>query len=332
MNSIGITGENEPGKAHSTHPIHSNIDPHPQTIKLSNNPAASTSVSPSIAVRSTQFHGSSAHLSSIRRPKLSDELRRQVLVNASTVLKEHERLQRSQERRVRSPARISSRTMRAGQNARSLRVKGKVPKVTATETGELTRIVKGLCYTEEEPVVRAKVERLLESEKKLNLRDNIVVNKGDIELLEPSASGQTPPSTTTNLNDTHTTGAETWGLRRQFAHQEISYKREALERAFGWHSQIIDNLEALEEQVVCSPVETGSREEAAPAPMGENVSGGEKFIGAVKVQGSIHSKSSSSALPSRGAYTGEAAEIETGIMGHSVAGRGKTQCEYQKKW
>ena len=162
VNSIGITGENEPGKAHSTHPIHSNIDPHPQTIKLSNNPAASTSVSPSIAVRSTQFHGSSAHLSSIRRPKLSDELRRQVLVNASTVLKEHERLQRSQERRVRSPARISSRTMRAGQNARSLRVKGKVPKVTATETGELTRIVKGLCYTEEEPVVRAKVEWLLE--------------------------------------------------------------------------------------------------------------------------------------------------------------------------
>ena len=322
VNLGGVAGENELGEAHPTHPIHSDIDPHPQTIKPSNNHADGTSVNPSVVAQSTQSHGFSAHLPSIKRPNLSDELRRQVLVNASTVLNEHERRQRGQERRVRSPARISSRTMRAGHSSRSLRVGGKAPKVTAAGTGELTRVVKGLCHTEEEPT---KVERVLEP------GDNMVIHNGNIELQEPSGSGRTPPSTTTNLNDTRTTGAETRDLRRQFAYQKISYKREALERAFGWHSQIIDDLE----QVVRPSLETGNREETAPAPIGENVSGSEKFVGAVKVQGSIGSKGSSSALHSRGADSGEAAEIGAGFMGHvTVEGgkSGKLQSEFRIRW
>ena len=201
-------------------------------------------------------------------------------------------------------------------------MKGKAPKVTTTETGELTRIVQGLCHTEQEPT---KVERVLDP------ADNMVIHNGNIELQEPNGSGRTPPSATTILNDTHTTGAETRDLRRQFAYQKISYKREALERAFGWHSQIIDDLG----QVVRPSPEAGNKEETAPAPIGENVSGSEKFVGAVKVQGSIGSKGSGSALHSRGVDAGEAAEIGAGFMGHGTVEGGKSgkfQSEYRMGW
>jgi len=259
------------------------------------------------------------HLPAIKRPTLSGELRRRVLLNASTsLLREQEKRQHQrvvQESRVMSPARAGSRSsLRNGNGNGRGRGKGRVSVLdirVETGTGDVTRLAKGMCTTADESVVREKVRKILQEdgeEKKLN-----VGHQGEIQGEEP----------------TYTTGTATRNLRRHFTHQKISHKKKALERAFGWHSQVLDVGQDINVQI--GRFAARNQDETSPVPIGESVSGSE-FVGAIKVAGSIGSKGSSGVNPQRvvGEWMDEEDDVDAVMVGGGAVRRGK-RGQFQRK-
>lgn len=311
-----------------------------RTTKLSKRTAVAGSI-PAVAISSQQ---QPIHLPTIKRPSLANELRRRVLLNTSTALREHEKRQRIQEPRIRSPARASSQagTTRAARVV-LIREKGKVS-TGGIENGDLPRLVKGIGHREGETVVHQRVREALKKQAKLGTAADNIGTKDDNqfsarrqlqqESSNPSQGSQPSTSTTTNLNDTHTTGSATRNLRRHFTHQKMSHKKEVLERAFGWDSQFIDDMGDIDEQIgrYAAAITERNQEETAPVPIGASVSSSD-FVGAVKVAGSIGSKTSSGVLPARGSEwvdEEEGADADTVMLGNGAVRRGRSD-QFQRE-
>ena len=269
------------------------------------------------------------HLPTIKRPSLSGELRRRVLLNTSAALQEREK--QLQEKRVRSPARAGSRSSLRSGNGKVKGVKGSLKgRVSMAErgvgarvgagTGDVTRLVKGMCTTADESVVREKVRKILredEEGERLN-----VCSQGEVLEEEEGGEGEGEP--------TYTTGTATHNLRRHFTHQKISHKREVLERAFGWHSQVLDVGGDIGVQM--GRFAARNQDETSPVPIGESVSGSE-FVGAIKVAGSIASKGSSGVDPQRaaGEWVDEEGDVDTVMMGDGTVRKGRKGGQFYRE-
>ena len=260
------------------------------------------------------------HLPTIKRPSLSGELRRRVLLTTSAALRE--RGKQLQERRVRSPARAGSRSSLRSGNGKVKGVKGSLKgrvsmaeRGVGTGAGDVTRLVKGMCTTADESVVREKVWKILREEEegeRLNVGSQVVV--------PPEEEGE----------PTHTTGTATRNLRRHFTYQKISHKREVLERAYGWHSQVLDVGGDIGVQM--GRFAARNQDQTSPMPIGESVSGSE-FVGAIKVAGSIASKGSSGVNPQRaaGEWVDEEGDVDTVMMGDGAVRKGRRGGQFQRE-
>ncbi|RPB27691.1 hypothetical protein L211DRAFT_865808 [Terfezia boudieri ATCC MYA-4762] len=261
------------------------------------------------------------HLPTIKRPSLSGELRRRVLLNTSAALREREK--QLKERRVGSPARVGSRSSLRPGNGKAKGVKGSlkgrvsmVEREVGAGIGDVTRLVKGMCTTADESVVREKVRKILREDEGQGGR-LYVAHQGEV-LEEEEAAGE----------PTYTTGTATHNLRRHFTHQKISHKKKVLERAFGWHSQVLDVGEDIDVQM--GRFAARNQDETSPVPIGESISGSE-FVGAIKVAGSIASKGSSGVNPqlAAGEWVNEEGDVDTVMMGDGAVRKGRRGGQFQ---
>ncbi|KAF8429053.1 hypothetical protein EV426DRAFT_206830 [Tirmania nivea] len=259
------------------------------------------------------------HLPTIKRPSLSSELRRRVLLNASTALRERE--EQLQEQRVRSPARAGSRSSLRSGNGRGKGGKGSLKGTVSvaqrgvgTGTGDVTRLVKGMCTTADESVVREKVRKILREDEQVGK-----LNVDHQRKEEEEEEGE----------PTYTTGTATRNLRRYFTHQKISHKKKVLERAFGWHSQVLDVEANIDVQM--GRFAARNQDGTSPVPIGESASGSE-FVGAIKVAGSIGSKDSNGVylLREAGEWVDEEEEdVDTVMMRDGTVRKGRRGGQFQ---
>ncbi|KAF8471740.1 hypothetical protein BDZ91DRAFT_846379 [Kalaharituber pfeilii] len=274
-------------------------------------------------------HLSSGQLPTIKRPSLKTELRRRVLLNAAAKAKPMS----SVEPRIHSASRSSSRSsMRGNRSARGARAK---PKVSIAEIGtqDVTKLVKGMCTTEDEIVVREKLSQFLQSEE--NAKQKGSGAEEDESRVMPeyhendygydeNDDGDIPPPF---INVGDATGTLTRNLRQHLTSHKISHKKEVLERAFGWHSRLLDE-EDIEEQMG-RPVQmlTRQEEDSVVVPIGESASGSERWIGATKVPGSV---SSGGVQPvRRGEWvTEDEKNADTVLVGNGKVRKGK-RSEFQ---
>ncbi|KAF8442727.1 hypothetical protein BGX38DRAFT_767380 [Terfezia claveryi] len=262
------------------------------------------------------------HLPTIKRPSLSGELRRRVLLNTSAALREREK--QLKEKRVGSPARVGSRSSLRPGNGKAKGVKGSmkgrvsmVEREVGAGIGDVTRLVKGMCTTADESVVREKVRKILREDEGQG-GSLYVAHQGEVS--EEEEEGE----------PTYTTGTATRNLRRHFTHQKISHKKKVLERAFGWHSQVLDVGEDIDVQM--GRFAARNQDETSPVPIGESVSGSE-FVGAIKVAGSIASKGSSGVNPQRaaGEWVNEKRGVDTVMMRDGAVRKGRREGQFQRE-
>ncbi|KAI5808657.1 hypothetical protein DFH27DRAFT_540530 [Peziza echinospora] len=240
------------------------------------------------------------HLPEIKRPSLSSELRRRVLVNASitrmmpelaaaTPNRRGERSssnQQQQQRIGKSP--VNAVGSRGSSRTRKPRVRLPLQEKEA-DSQNLTMLVKGMCHTMEESMVREKLKQFLqheaqeEDEKKRIEKDLGKKKSSNKPPLEEKKS--IPPEA-----DFSMTGASTRVLRQHLTSGKISHKKEVLERAYGWESRFLDESD-IEEQVGRTAPIHELDDESAIVPIGESVTSSERGIENIRGAGSVPSKS-----------------------------------------